>query len=208
MMYFGVCKAGDNKQLCKLTNIYHLSGAEGGLKRFLYETESNEFSHSNISFNSRHCWDFIFLIELRYELHLLPTLPVSGMDKSFTYTTNTLATFQMILGSWLTWTFLCLAANLFAAFEQVTTLQSTPSLRPTVQSPEGPLAWLAWDTVGSLNIIHQTSITLSFIVVSIVFLGTRWVVQFYRGFISIFRPKLQTISSELESVPLQHIART
>ena len=29
-----------------------------------------------------------------------------------------------------------------------------------------------------------------------------------RFFISIFRPKLQTISSEVESVPLQHIART
>ena len=92
----------------------------------------------------------------------------------------------MILGSWLTWTFLCLAANLFAAFEQVTTFQSSPSLRPRVQSPEGPLAWLDWDTVGSLNIIHQSSLALSFILVSIVFLGTRWVLQFYRDSLFLF----------------------
>ena len=99
---------------------------------------------------------------------------------------NTITTFQMILGSWLTWTFLCLAANLFAAFEQVTIFQSSPSLRPRVQSPEGPLAWLDWDTVGSLNIIHQSSLALSFILVSIVFLGTRWVLQFYRDSLFLF----------------------
>ena len=60
------------------------------------------------------------------------------------------------------------------------------SLRPRVQSPEGPLAWLDWDTVGSLNIIHQSSLALSFILVSIVFLGTRWVLQFYRDSLFLF----------------------
>ena len=82
MMYFGVCKDLDNKHLCKLSDIYHLTAAEGGLRRSSYLHQSNEIPHSNIQSYSCRCWDFIFFLQLHHELHLRSLLPVPGMTRA------------------------------------------------------------------------------------------------------------------------------
>jgi len=65
---------------------------------------------------------------------------------------------KMMLGSWLTWTFLCAAGHFVVSFEQ---------------NILGPMAWFQGDLIGVLSFLYQTSLIVCWAAVIIVHFGQR-----------------------------------
>jgi len=86
--------------------------------------------------------------------------------------------FQMMLGSWLTWTILCAAGHFVVSFEQ---------------NILGPLAWFRGDLIGVLSVLYQTCLMLCWVAVIVVHFGQR------PGAL------IKDQSHEAETIPLQQI---
>ena len=87
--------------------------------------------------------------------------------------------FQMMLGSWLTWTILCAAGHFVVSFEQVD--KSNKRLNYIAhhntsilcQNILGPLAWFRGDLIGVLSVLYQTCLMVCWVAVIVVHFGQR-----------------------------------
>lgn len=85
---------------------------------------------------------------------------------------------KMMLGSWLTWTILCVAGHFVVSFEQ---------------NILGPLAWFRGDLIGVLSVLYQSCLMVCWAAVILVHFGQR------PGAL------IKDQSHEAETIPLQQI---
>lgn len=83
---------------------------------------------------------------------------------------------KMMLGSWLTWTFLCAAGHFVVSFEQ---------------NIVGPMAWFQGDLIGVLSFLYQSCLIVCWAAVIVVHFGQR--------------PEALSKDHEAETIPLQQI---